>query len=103
MREVAWHNDSVELEVTLDGAGLLLLTEQHFPGWKVEVNGVARPLLRADSIFRAVALEAGQSRVVFRYAPGSWTLGLYLCVLGLLLCVSAAWLRAYPALHREAA
>ena len=84
VREIAWRNDSVELEVELDGAGLLVLTEQYFPGWTVAVNGVQRPLLRADSIFRAVALEAGRQTVVFRYAPWSFALGLWLALCGLL-------------------
>ncbi len=88
---IAWHNDAVELEVKLDGAGLLILTEQHFPGWHVSVDGVDRPLLRADSIFRAVALETGAHRVVFRYAPRSWTLGLWLAALGLLSVVIGSW------------
>jgi hypothetical protein len=99
VREVAWHNDSVELEVELDGQGLLVLTEQHFPGWSVEVNGVQAALLRADSIFRAVALDAGKSRVVFRYAPLSWRLGLGLAACGLLALALGAWLlqrRALP-------
>ena len=91
VREIAWRNDSVELEVELDGQGLLVLTEQHFPGWRVEVAGVERELLRADSIFRAVALPAGTSRVTFRYAPASWSLGLWLCGLGLGLGAAAAW------------
>jgi uncharacterized membrane protein YfhO len=91
VREIAWRNDSVELEVDVDGQALLLLTEQHFPGWRVSVDEVDRALLRADSIFRAVALDAGKHRVVFRYAPRAWTLGLSLAALGILSACFGAW------------
>ncbi len=60
-------------------------------GWKVEVGGRERPLLRADSIFRAVALEAGRHRVVFHYAPRSWHVGLALGALGLVSAAAGAW------------
>jgi len=92
VREIAWRNDEIELEVTLDGDGLCLLTEQHFPGWQVLVDGVEKPLLRADSIFRAVALEKGSHKLLFRYAPASWTLGLWLAALGCFATCAGAWL-----------
>ena len=90
VREIAWHNDDVELEVTLDGDGLLVLTEQHFPGWHAIVDGIEKPLLRADSIFRAVALEQGTHKVVFRYAPFSWLLGRWLGTVGVLATILGA-------------
>ena len=90
VREIAWHNDAVQLEVTLDGGGLLVLTEQHFPGWHVQVDGIEKPLLRADSIYRAVALEQGTHQVLFSYAPASWFLGKWLAVLGMLATIGGA-------------
>ncbi|MEO6708788.1 MAG: hypothetical protein ABI054_02180, partial [Planctomycetota bacterium] len=94
VRKIAWRNDEVELQVTLDGDGLCLLTEQHFAGWRVSVDGVEKPLLRADSIFRAVALEKGRHEVRFRYAPASWALGLWLMAAGFFATCAGAWLVA---------
>ncbi len=94
VREIAWHNDDVQLEVTLDGDGLCLLTEQHFPGWHAIVDGIEKPLLRADSIFRAVVLEKGTHQVVFRYAPASWLVGKWLAALGLVAMIAGAWVVA---------
>ena len=45
------------------------------PGWRVTVDGEERPLLRANYLFRAVAVEPGQHTVEFRYAPGSIRVG----------------------------
>ncbi len=54
---------------------LLVLTDSWFPGWEVEVDGVAQPLLRADYAFRAVVVPAGRHEVSFRYRPASLRLG----------------------------
>lgn len=76
-------NASVRVSVELDGDGLLVLTEQSFPGWRVSVDGVEHELLTADLIFRAVGLEAGEHEVVFRYRPGSIRVGAWISVLAL--------------------
>jgi hypothetical protein len=55
---------------------VLVLTDLHYPGWRVSVDGEPRALRRANAIFRAVVLEPGEHRVVHRYAPGSLRLGL---------------------------
>jgi hypothetical protein len=87
-------NDEVRVHAKLDGDGLLVLTEQHFPGWTVEVDGVEREMLQVDAIFRGVALGAGEHEVVFRYAPRSFRSGLLLAAVGAALALAVcAWLR----------
>jgi uncharacterized membrane protein YfhO len=66
------------MRARLNGDGLLILTEQDFPGWNVYVNGVKKEVLTADMIFRGVALEAGEHEVVFRYEPRSIRCGLWI-------------------------
>jgi hypothetical protein len=78
-------------EVQLDGEGLFISTEQHFPGWRATVDGEPREILRVDSIFRGVLLDAGTHRVRFEYKPESWKLGKLLGLLGLLLTGLGAW------------
>lgn len=69
--EPEYTNATVRLTVTLDGDGLLVLTDQHFPGWIVEVDGERRDLELADMNFLGVGLEEGTHEVLFRYAPRS--------------------------------
>ena len=71
-------NNEVFLRARLDGDGLLVLTEQAFPGWKVYVDGEEREVLNADILFRAVALEEGEHEIVFRYEPTSIRVGLWI-------------------------
>jgi hypothetical protein len=79
----AYGNTAVEVEVELDGDGLLVLTDQFFPGWAATVDGEVRPVERVNAIFRGVALRAGDRLVRFEYRPRSLTLGLALAALAL--------------------
>jgi hypothetical protein len=70
--------DEVEVEATLDAPGFLVLSDVHYPGWRVEVDGARAPLHRANHAFRAVWLPAGRHVARFRYVCGPWRLGLAL-------------------------
>ena len=47
----------------------LLLTDAYYPGWTASVNGEPTAVRRADVMFRAVPMPAGESTVVFEYRP----------------------------------
>ena len=57
------------------GAGLLVLGDNYFPGWKAEVDGRSVPIERVDYLFRGVRIGPGAHTVVFRYQPLSWRIG----------------------------
>ncbi|MBI3914050.1 MAG: YfhO family protein [Chloroflexi bacterium] len=80
----------VEIAVRTDRAGYVVLTDSWYPGWRATVDGNAAPIQRADAIFRAVRVEAGQHRIVFEYAPTSLTVGIVVSVLSLILAAFSA-------------
>ncbi|MCK6449185.1 MAG: YfhO family protein [Planctomycetes bacterium] len=88
VREREWTNSAVRLLADTDGDALLVLTEQHYPGWTVTVDGEARELVLVDGIFRGVELESGEHEVVFRYEPTHWRLALGLAGLGALVVLA---------------
>ncbi len=61
--------ERVAVEVQADAPGYLLLTDAFYPGWQATVNDEPAAIYRADVMFRAVAVPAGNSTVVFTYAP----------------------------------
>jgi hypothetical protein len=73
--------ERVVVDATLSTAGLLVLTDTWYPGWRVSVDGAPAPILRADYAFRAVALTAGAHRVTFEYVPLSFQAGLVVTLL----------------------
>ena len=94
LRVVAYEPERVEVDVQLARPGFLVLTDTHYPGWRAEVNGAAARNLRADYLFRAVALDSGEHRVVFRYAPRWRFLAWALSGLGLVVAaVPLVWHR----------
>jgi hypothetical protein len=85
-----------QLEVAVDtSGGYLLLSEIYFPGWRAEVDGAARPLLRANYALRAVPLQPGDRVVRLVYAPDSLRWGAattaVALVLGAALFALAPW------------
>ena len=83
----------VAVKTESDG-GYLLLNDIYFPGWKVYVDGRREIIYRANGIFRAVRVDKGSHRVVFKYRPRSVLIGALISLLSLLV-LSAAWIRRY--------
>jgi hypothetical protein len=83
--------DLIEVETDIPAPGWLVLSEIWYPGWQATVNGVPRPVERANGLLRAVYLEKpGQHRIGLSYQPatvvwGNWLSGLASGLLVLLL------------------
>ena len=52
--------------------GFLFLNDAYYPGWRATVNGEDVPIYRANVMFRAVRVPAGESTVVFEFVPMLW-------------------------------
>lgn len=66
---VAYRNNSVVIDVEADRAGVVVLHDLFYPGWRVRVDDVEKPVLRANLLFRGVEVPAGRHRVVFSFEP----------------------------------
>ncbi len=64
--------ERVELTVTLDGQGLLVLCEQDYPGWRATVDGDLSEVWTVNSLLRGVPLDSGEHTVVFKFRPTCW-------------------------------
>ena len=69
LKIVDYEPERVSLRISSTGPSLLLLKDAIYPGWKVEVDGVEMPLLRANVLHRAVLAPAGEHVVEFVYEP----------------------------------
>ena len=77
----------IGLQARLGAPGLLVLSEVTYPGWRVYVNGRPARLYEADGVLRAVLLPKGESRVVFRFLPITFYVGIALSSLTVLLII----------------
>lgn len=90
VRIVGYTCNTVTLNVKAASAGVLVLTDQYYPGWKAYVDKKETTVTRADYDFRAIPIQPGDHLVVFSFEPESFHRGLGIAWLGLiaLICIS---------------
>ncbi|KAF0230866.1 MAG: hypothetical protein FD175_1313 [Beijerinckiaceae bacterium] len=79
-----YSNTTVEIEVSAQRSGVLLLNDVWHPWWFAEVDGMPAKILRANGVFRAVVLPQGAKKVVFRFEPIRGLVRRYLLKRGLI-------------------
>jgi membrane protein YfhO len=71
-RIVSYTPQKVVVDATATRPSELVLTDLHFPGWKVKLDGKDADLHRVDYLLRGTSLPAGRHRVEFTYEPASF-------------------------------
>lgn len=98
---VAYEDERVVVEASVRRPSLLVLTDLHFPGWEVRVDGRDAALERVDYLLRGVMLTPGRHRVEFLYRPASWDVARAITVAGLLALAAALTAGLVPRLRRR--
>ena len=88
-RIVSYEPERVVVRASSAGPGMLVLGDNHYPGWKATVNGRSADIERVDYLLRGVRVRPGTSTVEFRYQPLSWRIGWILSLLALIGLVAA--------------
>jgi hypothetical protein len=74
-RILTYEPDRVVLRADARRAGLVVLSDVAYPGWKATVDGRPAGLERVDYVLRGVRVPAGAHRVEMRFEPTSFTVG----------------------------
>ncbi|URX63540.1 YfhO family protein [Luteibacter anthropi] len=69
VRDISSTHTRMQLTSSATSPGWLALGELDHPGWLAELDDTPLPIHRANGMFRAVCLPAGEHRVVFRFSP----------------------------------
>ena len=72
---VKYEPNDVNIAAQTSATAILVLADNHYPGWQVEVDEKRAPLLRVNYNLRGVQLEPGEHRVRFSYVPTSVIIG----------------------------
>ena len=84
VRIVERTSNRLVLEVDTDVDGILVLSEIDYPGWQATVDGHDTPILRANTILRAIPIQAGVHQVEMVFRPRTVLAGFALSVLTLM-------------------
>ncbi|MGH9140618.1 MAG: hypothetical protein ACRD2I_05695, partial [Vicinamibacterales bacterium] len=90
---------SIVLETTAASQQLLILTERFHNGWGVTVDGTERAPVRVYGDFLGSAVDSGQHRVAFIFAPASARYGLRASLVGAALTLAVAIVLGVPRTH----
>ncbi len=98
--------NEIILEVNSPVPALLLLSDMMVPGWSAKVDGQPVPVLTADLVLRAVALEAGNHTVQWTFTDPGVKRGLTLSIIGgiltlIMLLLPTILRRRTPAMERS--
>ena len=74
----------VDVKTASVGPAILVLSENHYPGWRAYVDGKSVDVIRVNYNLRGVAVPAGNHLVEFVYRPKSVLAGLAVSLLTLL-------------------
>jgi hypothetical protein len=77
------------IAVRAPARGFVVVADAYAPGWRAILDGRVVPILRADGLFRAVAVTAGEHALEMVYRPVEVPAGFAASLAGLL--VAAAW------------
>jgi hypothetical protein len=93
---IAYEPERVAITADVASPAVLVLADAFYPGWQATVDGVPAPILRANLMFRGLALAPGRHEIVFTYRPAAWRLGAAISLIALAAlgaAVSATYVR----------
>jgi hypothetical protein len=101
-RIVTYDPERVVIRARSSNRGLLVLSDNDYPGWKATVDGRPVDVRRVDYLFRGVPVGPGAHTVEFRYQPLSWRIGWIISLLSLAVLALAVLTGARPQRHDRA-
>jgi hypothetical protein len=91
----SYSNNHLQAICQVQRPALAVFVEQYDKGWHATVDGQPGPILRANLIMRAVALQPGEHRIAMEFTTPGLRLGALLTLLSLMvlmLLAAASWL-----------
>ena len=82
-RIASYEPERVVIDATARRPAELVLTDVHYPGWEVTLDGEPADMHRVDYLLRGTALPPGRHEVEFRYRPLSFRAGWIVSLLAL--------------------
>jgi hypothetical protein len=92
---IADGRNSVLIETDNLRDGLLVLSDNYYPGWSAAVDGAPTQIFRANHTMRAVNVPAGHHLVSFVFMPAAFFTSMYVSLAAAALTLAALILSAF--------
>jgi Bacterial membrane protein YfhO len=86
----SYSNNRLQAICQVQRPGLAVFVEQYDKGWHATVDGQPVPILRANLVMRAVALQPGEHRIAMEFTTPGLRLGALLTLLSLMILMVLA-------------
>jgi len=84
---VSYEMNKVVIEVDAKQDGFVVLTDNYYPGWRAYIDGKKSEIHRADYTLRAMYVSQGKHRIILKYLPMSFIVGLGFTGIGLVVLI----------------
>lgn len=74
------NTDRIKVTAEMPKNGILVLSEQFFPGWKAKIDGKQTKILKAFGLMMAVIVPQGHHQIEFVFSQDSFLLGLKIMI-----------------------
>jgi hypothetical protein len=85
-RITGYENNKIDLDLSTDRDGFLVLSEIFYPGWKAYIDGNETEIFCADYNLRGMFISRGNHKAVVRFESPSYRRGLWISLFTLLIC-----------------
>jgi len=85
-RITGYENNNIELDLSTDRDGLLVLSEIFYPGWKAYIDGKETEVYCTDYNLRGIFVPQGSHKGIVRFEPASFARGLWISLFTLAVC-----------------
>jgi hypothetical protein len=94
-----YKGNEIFLEAEMNSNGFIVMTDNYFPYWHAyDEKGRELEIYKADLTFRAVELEKGYHKIVFKYVSKPYLYGKFLTIFGL---IFLAFVVIFPHLRKD--
>ncbi len=68
--------NKIVIESNSDNEGLIIISDNFYPGWSAKINGNKKEIFRANYSFRAIPVTSGNNLIEMTYFPNSLKYGI---------------------------
>ena len=87
LKIIKYEPEKIVLTASLESPGILILSENALPGWSVFVDGKRQKMLIVNQCFRAVKLDKGKHKIVWKYSTPGLKLGAFISGITLIVVI----------------